>query len=178
MSMMSAPSTSGPLKVLFVCTANICRSPYAELYSRTLADPDLFTFDSAGVRGIPNAPMDPTMAGVLEADSSNFLSKALTRQHVQWADVVLTMENSHRTYLIEDHPGAVKKLFTLGQFVARSSELSSGGLTVIAEANARRTLAKPEEDVTDPYRQGSTVARECADRLNELCSSLISNLSR
>ena len=41
-----------PLRVLFVCTANIARSPYLEVRARQLAGPGVgVEFGSAGVPG-------------------------------------------------------------------------------------------------------------------------------
>ena len=42
---------SEPLRVLFVCTANICRSPFMEIYARSLAG-DGVVVSSAGTYGM------------------------------------------------------------------------------------------------------------------------------
>jgi protein-tyrosine-phosphatase len=44
--------TDGPLAILFVCSGNICRSPYAEVAARSALDPDRFTVSSAGTVAI------------------------------------------------------------------------------------------------------------------------------
>ena len=52
-----------PLHVLFVCTANICRSPWMELASRHLVgDLKELEFSSAGTHGFRDRAMDPVMA--------------------------------------------------------------------------------------------------------------------
>ena len=44
------------MNVLFVCTANICRSPFMELLARELT-PEGAVYSSAGTRGFTDAPM-------------------------------------------------------------------------------------------------------------------------
>ncbi len=57
-----------PLRVLFVCTANICRSPYLELRARQLLGPDAgVEVSSAGTHGFDAAPVSDTMAGGVRA---------------------------------------------------------------------------------------------------------------
>ncbi len=64
----AGPEPVDPLKVLFVCTANICRSPFMELVARQLAGPDAAVeFSSAGTHGFRDHPMDDVMAGTLAA---------------------------------------------------------------------------------------------------------------
>ena len=50
------------MKVLFVCTANICRSPSAELLARA-AGPGDVEFSSAGTHARDGEPISPDMVG-------------------------------------------------------------------------------------------------------------------
>ena len=53
------PRRPRPLNVLFVCTANICRSPFMEITARELAGQDApVEFSSAGTHGFREYPMD------------------------------------------------------------------------------------------------------------------------
>ena len=57
-----------PLRVLYVCTANICRSAYADVRSRSLVSADAIAFASAGVWGFDRAPLeelDAILASIL-----------------------------------------------------------------------------------------------------------------
>ncbi|MFC6344531.1 adenylyl-sulfate kinase, partial [Nocardioides hankookensis] len=125
---------SSPLHVLFVCTANICRSPYMELLARQIAGPDAdIVFSSAGTHGFRDSAMDTEMAQLLDADDRDaFRSRPLTAELLRDADLVLTAEHTHRQFILDDHPGAFRKVFTLGQFAeaARASDL--GGLDLLA----------------------------------------------
>ena len=63
------------MQVMFVCTGNICRSPMGELLlSRYLADTSI-EVSSAGTKGLPGHPIDPSSATLMSSvgiDSSAF----------------------------------------------------------------------------------------------------------
>ncbi len=171
-----------PLKVLFVCTANICRSPFAELYvsaRATTLGREILT-DSAGIHGYPQAPVDSHMARELAArgvESADFSSKALRREHVEWADLIVTMENAHRTFLIEDYPRVARRIVTLGQLVNRAGELGVSGTDLVAGLARRPGLTKDSDDVSDPFRRGAEAAARCADRLTGLLDTALPYLA-
>ena len=73
------------LKVLFVCTMNQWRSPTAE---RIYADKPLVIARSCG--------------------TSAKASKTVSGTDLQWADVVLVMENKHRERLLSEFPGEMR----------------------------------------------------------------------
>ncbi|WP_231123991.1 arsenate reductase/protein-tyrosine-phosphatase family protein [Nocardioides sambongensis] len=180
-------TSSGPLRVLFVCTANICRSPYLELRARQLlADDDSVTVASAGTHGFEAHPMDDVMGEALtahgvDADAQDgFRSRPLTRELIDEADLVLTAETSHRTWALDEVPGAFRKVFTLGQFAA-SVERADAGLTgadLVAHVGNHRAAATAEQDVPDPYRRGPDAAARCADQIDGLLATILPRLSR
>jgi sulfate adenylyltransferase len=170
-----------PLNVLFVCTANICRSPYMELLARHLAPPGTgLRFSSAGTMGMREEPMDPTMAAQLVlrgASAEGFRSRRATGALVEQADVVLTAESSHRALLLEEHPGAFRRIFPLAQF----AELAEGlpeetGRDLVAAAARSGGPATPAHDIVDPYGRGSEAAAASADRLDQLVSTVVRRL--
>jgi protein-tyrosine phosphatase len=90
-------------KVLFVCTANLCRSPMAEGVFRVLvaraglaAD---FEIDSAGTSdqfaGRPPAPEAIEMAASHGYDISDIRSRQVTAEDIARFDYPLAMEASH-----------------------------------------------------------------------------------
>jgi adenylyl-sulfate kinase len=177
----STTDPSDPLEVLFVCTANICRSPYLELAARRLAGADAsVTFSSAGTHGFADAGMDTEMSGLLDtADREAFRSRALDRALVEHADLVLTAEHVHRQFILDDQPEAFRKVFTLGQFaeIVRQADTSLSGRALLAHAAEHRGAADPALDVADPYRRGPEAARACADHLDELLRVVVPALA-
>ena len=95
------------IKVLFVCTANICRSPMAEGVFRTLAQraglDAAFAISSAGTFN-GHAGESPTPAAVEAAarrgyDISGQRSRPVGRDDIAAADYVLAMDRSHMAAL-------------------------------------------------------------------------------
>jgi len=162
------------LRVLFVCTANICRSPFMQLLTDHLAAGGL-EVSSAGTHGFDGRPIDAEMTGPLltrgvgPATLEGFRSRPLTPDLVAGADVVLTAEAAHRKFILEELPGALPKVFTLGQLAAAVADADGAtGADVVRAIGARRPPADPALDVPDPYRRGSEAARDCADQVESL----------
>jgi protein-tyrosine-phosphatase len=169
------------VKVLFVCTANICRSPSAEALARAAGPADV-GFSSAGTHAKDGEPYNPDMVAMLPADldTSGFRSRRLTTAMLEDADLVLTMEVAHRTFVLDDHPAMFRKVFTLGQ-LAKALEQAPEGLSrdaLLAHLGATRRNADPALDVPDPYRRGTEAASGCVARLDELLRTVLPALSR
>ncbi len=169
------------MKVLFVCTANICRSPSAEALARAAGSADL-QFASAGTHARDGAPINPDMVAALPSglDTSGFRSRRLTPALLEDADLVVTMEVAHRTFVLDDHPAMFRKVLTLGQ-LARAVEQAPEGLdrtALLAHLGATRPNADPALDVPDPYRRGAEAASGCVARLEELLHVVLPALSR
>lgn len=173
-----------PLNVLFVCTANICRSPFMERLARHLAGPDAtVTFSSAGTHGFREHAMDEVMATTLAprgvADDGSFASRPLDREMLESADLVLTAEAAHRTFILDDHPQLFRKVFTLGQFAETVRSLGPGlsGRDLLDEAARRRGAADAGLDVRDPYRQGAEAAETAAVGIEEMLRVVVPALT-
>ncbi len=168
-----------PLRVLFVCTANICRSPHMELTARALAgaDPGL-VFASAGTHGFVDSPMDADMAGTLGPGSADtFRSRRLDAALLAEADVVLTAQASHRSWILEEHPQLFSRVFTLGQFhAAIEHHPDLRGRALVEAVARRRTPARPADDVEDPYRRGIAAAEAAAGRISTMLSMIVPRL--
>ena len=106
---MSSETVPGPrpLRVVFVCTGNICRSPKAEVMARRAFDEagfaDRVRISSVGTGDwhVGNA-MDPRAAAELEAAGYD---SAHTAAHLGPddldADLLVALDRGHRSHLIE-----------------------------------------------------------------------------
>jgi len=159
--------------LLFVCHANICRSPMAERLSRLAADrrPGLraavIRFASAGTHARPGAPIHPPAAwvlGQLGADGSGLGSRTLTASLVQQSTVVLTATRGQRAAVATLMPSAVRRVFTLRQFARLASRLDAECLADVPAASrlkalvaetpraraSRQPVALDDDDLADP----------------------------
>jgi protein-tyrosine phosphatase len=90
-------------KVLFVCTANLCRSPMAEGVFRALVEraglADAFEIDSAGTSGQfvgqPPAPEAIEIAASRGYDISGMRARQVTADDIARFDYPLAMDGSH-----------------------------------------------------------------------------------
>jgi sulfate adenylyltransferase len=174
---------SDRLHILFVCTANICRSPFMELTARDLAGPGAtVTFASAGTHGFREHPMDVVMGKALGSrglGNDDFLSQPLTAELIEDADLVLTAEATHRTFILDDHPSSFRKVFTLGQFAEAVRTLSPdlSGRELLQAAGVNRGGAVSKLDVRDPYGRGPEAAEACAVQIDELLRVVVPALT-
>ncbi len=92
-----------PIGVIFVCSANICRSPMAKGVFRAMVRraglEQAFTIDSAGTMeghdGEPAAPLARAAAGRRGYDISDHRSRALTNEDLERFALPLGMDRSH-----------------------------------------------------------------------------------
>ncbi|MBZ5734939.1 adenylyl-sulfate kinase [Nocardioides sp. TRM66260-LWL] len=174
-----AASTAAPFSVLFVCTANICRSPSMELLATSLAGPDAgLEFASAGTQGFVDEPVDGDVAATLVARGvsvSGFRSRPLTRELVAQADLVLTASANQRAAILQETPALFRKVFSLGQFVATAETLDAtppDRAALLAAVATRIGRAEPA-DLPDPFNRGAEAAEASTARIEELIRGLL-----
>lgn len=153
------------MKVLFVCTGNICRSPMGQyLFPLFFNDPDI-EMDSAGTHGLQSNPIDPSSAQLLEADgidSSDFRSKRLTPQLAQNADLILCFSRRQLRKIVEISPLSAKKTFMLNDFanictycneqhIIQGNSLEERFQSVLSNTSLVRPMLPQVEDIADPY---------------------------
>lgn len=117
-----------PFRILFVCTGNICRSPFAHLHTRALLDVRLgpgwapwFTTASAGTGAVVGSAMHPETRALFgsraaHADVEAFRARQLPARDVRLADLVLTASRRHRSTVLELEPRALRTTFTMREF--------------------------------------------------------------
>ena len=175
------------LNVLFVCTANICRSPYMEIAGRAMLPRDAeVTFTSAGTLGFVDREMDRTMATAFERNPEvdidqieAFRSQRLTPQLVAAADLVLTAEEEHRQFILLEAPAAFRKVFSLGQFatVVQRLESAPSGSALVNTVGNTSGIAQIRADIADPFRRGRRAAAECARQIDDLLAVVVPALA-
>lgn len=113
-----------PHRLMFVCTANICRSPMAEGLARAEADRRGIPVEirSGGVLGlIGRAAATNAVRACAEVDTdiSQHASAGVTSEDAAWADAMLVMEMRHQQELHRRYPELDGRVVLLGTFGGR-----------------------------------------------------------
>jgi protein-tyrosine-phosphatase len=110
--------------VIFVCTANRCRSPMAMgLFRDKLIDqPDEWQVGSAGTWAVEGEPAMSYVQKMLLSkgiDISEHLSAQVTGELLSEYNLVLAMEKGHKEGLRVEFPGMAGKIFLLSEMVGQ-----------------------------------------------------------
>ncbi len=180
-------------RILVVCTGNLCRSPLTERLLRTRLDAGLgpyaefFQISSAGIRGLDAYEMDHRAAEELRrlgGDPSGFRSRSLTETQVTAADLVLTAGREHRSGVLREAPGALRRTFTLTEFANlapyrfTTADTWRAALTeAVRDAADRRGSATLENyDLDDPIGGSAELHRRVADDIGEAVDRIVGGL--
>lgn len=131
------------VRILTVCTGNICRSPVAERLLQAGLDqavPGGFVVTSAGTRALVGEPIQPPSADIVRTFGGNpdgFAARQLTSRILRGVDLVLTMTSGHRGEVLQLDASLLKRTFTIREFARM--------LDVLDE----RAAASPEEATHD-----------------------------
>ncbi len=110
------------MRILTVCTGNICRSPVAERLLQAGLDqvlPGGFVVTSAGTRAMVGDPMQPLSGDIVRMFGGNpdgFVSRQLTSKILRGVDLVLTMTSGHRGEVLQLDASLLKRTFTIREF--------------------------------------------------------------
>jgi protein-tyrosine phosphatase len=188
---------SQPFRLLFVCTANRCRSPMAEfLARRSLArrqvDAEVVSSGrlESGHQASGGAVAAMAKRRIDMRDHASAQTDADTLAH---ADLVLVMERAHLTDVYQVNRSALERSFTLGEFPTLL-EASSVGLQISpkasATARAQQRIERANEarddarilidddstDIADPMGRWNLHYRRTAKQLDGLLEATFDGL--
>ncbi|MDD2331342.1 MAG: Sua5/YciO/YrdC/YwlC family protein [Candidatus Cloacimonetes bacterium] len=115
--------------VMFVCTANICRSPIANYLFNHLVEKEglKVTSESSGLMEGGSMISVNSLQLLLEngiKEAQTHTSQKITPDLINGSMLVLTMEERQRDYLRNSVPGAVHKIFTLNEYVGEKGDIA------------------------------------------------------
>lgn len=168
-----------PRQLLIVCTANIARSPSADLLARRLLQEQPgrspWYVGSAGIQAIPGAGIDETMGTELRRygiDPAAHRSTQLVRSAIERADLVLTFERRHRRWILGECPDASRRVFTIRRAAALLAERPKRADAVDFLA-ADDQATTDSDDFADPYGQGPEAARVAVAEIDRLLRVIV-----
>ncbi|BCW72586.1 low molecular weight phosphatase family protein [Arthrobacter sp. NicSoilB8] len=114
--------TPRPVRILTVCTGNICRSPVAERLLQAGLDQvqsGAFEVRSAGTRAMVGDPIQPLSADIIKTyggTPDGFAARQLTPKILRESDLVLAMTAKHRGEVMQMDASLLKRTFTIREF--------------------------------------------------------------
>lgn len=171
------------LRVVYVCTANRCRSPFAEHILRAAAGSLPLVASSRGLfadgSAVPKRGLRVAEERGLTGLASH-RSRQVDAAEILRADLILTMERAHARELVGEHPDLAARIFTLKQFDRWSLQHPAPASPVSAwldafgcQPAAELLGSSPEDDTVDPIISGAHVWRAMADDFEQHADGLV-----
>jgi protein-tyrosine-phosphatase len=149
------------MNIIFVCYANMCRSPLAEGIFKQLLErsgkSDSVIVSSAGIHAYEGSlPASKSIQVAKERgiDISGYGSIQLTKEMVRRADLIITLDKSVKHHILSYYTNDSERVFTLKECAGETEDL----------------------DVNDPYGLSTEAFRRCADEIEEYSTRILEKL--
>lgn len=126
--------------VLFVCTANICRSPMAEAMFKQILDdrnaPGEWIIESAGTWGLDGQPAASGSQSVMKSkgiDISAHRARSVNKDLIDSFNLILTMESGHKESLRMEFSDASAHIYMLSEMINQNVDIDDPYGGVYAE---------------------------------------------
>jgi protein-tyrosine-phosphatase len=157
--------------ILIVCTANICRSPVAEILLRArlhAAGLANWTISSTGTwaeSGHAAASFSIELMAERGLDIRSHRSQPVTEQLMQQADLLLCLETGHAKTLRRDYPAHQHKIYTIRQMVDKRGSVRDpyGG----SRRHYERMVAEVDELIEQGFLRIQALAQANFQRRGE-----------
>ena len=174
-------------RILFVCTANICRSPMASalLRDKLASVGGAVSVDSGGFGFDDENAYPASVAALAERgiDLGAHRSSRVDADRIGGADLVLAMERAHVRKVSTIDPGAWVRTFTLKEFVRRA-QLAGGRrpheslAAWVARVHHGRSVddllgASDVDDIDDPFGRSAKVFERSVAELDALLDQFV-----
>lgn len=163
------------MRILFVCTGNICRSTMAEGLFKDLvsrAGIEDVTVSSSGTWGLTGEMATPPARQVMEArgvDITSHRARELDPKEVEEADLVVAMTSVHLREISKAAPAAIRKTFLLKELAEMEMPPQADGGPRAERIRALLETPRPrwrrELDLDDPMGLPHGVYERCGQEI-------------
>ena len=151
------------MKIMFICTGNICRSAMAHwLMEKKIKDNNLNNIEvySSGVFAEPGDKSTYSAIEVMEeygVDLKNHEATHIMQSEVQEMDLILCATSSHKRSVLQMYPNLNGKVYTMKEYV---------------------NINKNEQDldIKDPWGYDIEIYRFCAAEIDRCLEKLIEKI--
>lgn len=189
-SLGSAGIGTEPLRVLTICSGNICRSPMAAVMLRSRLEDRGIPVEVASAGFLTHdRPAPPQVLDVLRTrglDASDHRSRRLVAADLDEPDLVLCMERQHVREVTVLAPHAFERTFTVPELARRArlhgprrpDESVRDWLGRVGTGRRPSDLLGNggDDEVPDPYGRAKSAYRRTAEMLDELLDVVVSHL--
>jgi len=144
--------------VLFVCTANVGRSPMAAGILKNEFSGERVEVTSCGINASYGSKPEVNAVTVMkeiDMNISGHRARILSLKAVRKADLILVMEHRHKDRILEVDPSAESKIWLLG------------------------SLARKEQpEIEDPMGRGEEAYKKCRDTIKENMEVLVQDIKK
>ena len=190
-------------RLLFVCTGNICRSPFAEILTRHLLRGSLggtvarrFVVSSAGVQAVVGSAMHPDSRAELApwnlqgSHAEGFAARQLRPSMIEQSHLVLGATPRHRAAVVEQCPAALPLTFSLREFARLVGVVDRSALPEhpVARAHALVDLARVQrglvpaepdaDEVPDPMGRPRAAHHRAAELIHAATAAVVDVVGR
>jgi protein-tyrosine phosphatase len=177
--------TADPLRVLIVCTANVCRSPVAErLLQRRLRDANIpAQVSSAGTHVTAARVHRYTLAAARSrgVDLGDHRPRVLTTEIIKGAgrDLIIAMAREHMYEVVALDSSAFTRTYTLVELARRIDGTGLAGLRTSGQSRTTADLlpGDPADDIADPYGLSKRAHTAMVEQVDELVAEVVRKLA-
>lgn len=187
------------IRILTICTGNICRSPLAAQLFQAGLPTARYEIASAGISVLAGEHSTEEALRVASdlglSGAADHRAAVLTSEAVAAADLILGMERTHRRKAARSYPAAAKRAFTLLEFAQVASQLGDEQLKRLMEDQPDHTTAAldaaarmrgvvprlPDSrlyDVEDPYGRSWQIYQRSARQIATAVEQIVDFLDR
>ncbi len=118
-----------PVKIIFVCTGNTCRSPMAEYLFKHLIPQEKkesFEIISSGINAYSKMPISNHAKALLKEkniDASSHYSTLFSPKLADSDTLILTMTRAHKDAIVRLYPEFSLSVYTLFEYVGEGSDI-------------------------------------------------------